>query len=396
MNRSLISAFRPLASSRVNFTTKTYNRSNLIDKLLGLSAVFAETENPELNQVLTQIQEKIILPAYLPEAQRKLVYNKKKSDYIQRNPVVIELDGLEHTFKTIDRFNDVPNSGKAYQEATQLMTTKEEWDNLGTLLAGYKKAGIRLKRQQYDAAIRRAGKHRQPYAIIECAKQASKTGFCLNSTSSVALLLASVNIKIIKPTGEDSEVQEALKWNQLVWDLIQQPEHLRDVDSPRKQPHFNPAIRGLILYAQTSAVKEQQQAGEASVEQLIRDVRDNVEFITSAWEGQHLEDLNNAPYLNYLNPRVDPLNHQHMQHLAPYYYVHLVAQNIKGIELAQEIIGDDASDLTPIREALEQNLEAFIRADVSSGAKRNKAGWGHAYEAVTGRKPNWADALSSE
>jgi hypothetical protein len=360
-----------------------------------LSAVFAETENPELNQVLTQIQEKIILPAYLPEAQRKLIHNKKKSDYIQRNPVVIELDGLEHTFKTIDRFKDIPNSGKAYQEATQLMTTKEEWDNLGTLLAGYKKAGIRLKRQQYDAAIRRAGKHRQPYAIIECAKQASKTGFLLNNTSSVALLLASVNIKIIKPAGEESEVQEALKWNQLVWDLIQRPEHLRDAASPREQPHFNPAIRGLILYAQTSAVKEQQ-AAEASVEQLIRDVRDNVEFITSAWKDQLSEPLTKSPYLNYVNPRVEPLSRQHMQHIAPYYYVHLVAQNVKGIELAQEIIGDDASDLTPVREALEQNLETFIRADASAGARRNKAGWGHAYEAVTGRKPNWVDALSSE
>ncbi|KAF5668885.1 hypothetical protein FHETE_5151 [Fusarium heterosporum] len=366
-----------------------------INKFIGLSAVFAETENPELNQVLTQIQEKIILPAYLPEAQRKLVYNKKKSDYIQRNPVVIELDGLEHTFKTIDRFNDVPNSGKAYLEATLLMQTKEEWDNLGTLLAGYKKAGIRLKRQQYDAAIRRAGKHRQPYAIIECAKQAQKTGFLLNNTSSAALLLASVNIKITKPTGEESEVQEALKWNQLVWDLLQRPEHLRDGASPREQPHFNPAIRGLILYAQTSAVKEQQTA-EASVERLIRDVRDNVEFITSAWKDQLSKPLTKSPYLNHVNPRTEALDRQNMQHISPYYYVHLVAQNIKGIELAQEIIGDDAKDLTPVRDALEQNLEEFIRADANTGAKRNMAGWGNAYEDVTGRKPTWADALPAQ
>ncbi|KAH6964045.1 hypothetical protein DER45DRAFT_610374 [Fusarium avenaceum] len=396
MNRSLISAFRPLASSRAPIAgcVPQYRHFSATSRR-SLSAVFAETESPELNQILTQIQEKIILPAYLPEAQRKLIHNKKKSDYIQRNPVVIELDGLEHTFKTIDRFTDIPNADKAYQEATKLMKTKEEWDNLGTLLAGYKKAGIRLKRRQYDSAIRRAGQHRQPYAIIECAKQASKTGFLLNNTSSVVLLLASTNIRIAKPTGEESEVQEALKWNQLVWDLIQRPEHLRDAASPREQPHFNPAIRGLILYAQTSAVKEQQAAG-ASVEQLIRDVRDNVEFITSAWKDQLSEPLTKSPYLNYVNARAEPLSAQHMQHIAPFFYVQLVAQNVRGIELAQEIIGDDASDLTPVREALEQNLETFIRADVSVGGKRNKAGWGGAYEEVTGRKPNWADALWSE
>lgn len=396
MNRSFISAFRPLASSRVPITrcVPQYRHFSATSRR-SLSAVFAETENPELNQILTQIQEKIILPAHLPEAQRKLVFSKRKSDYIQRNPVVIELDGLEHTFKTIDQFTDIPNASKAYQEATKLMTTKEEWDNLGTLLAGYKKAGIRLKRRQYDSAIRRAGQHRQPYAIIECAKQASKTGFLLNNTSTVILLLASINIRIHKPTGEESDAQEALKWNQLVWDLIQRPEHLRDAASPREQPHFNPAIRGLILYAQTSAVKEKQ-AAEASVEQLIQDVRDNVEFITSAWKDQLSEPLTKSPYTNYVNPRAEPLDRKYMQHIAPYYFVQLVAQNVRAIDLAQEIIGDDASDLTPVREALEQDLETFIRADVSAGAKRNKAGWGHAYEDVTGRKPNWLDALASE
>ncbi|KAF9771156.1 hypothetical protein IL306_011259 [Fusarium sp. DS 682] len=355
------------------------------------SAVFAETKNPQLNEILTEIQEKIILPAHLPEKARKLVFDPEKSDFIQRNPVTIELDGLEHTFKTIDRFHDVPNSKKAFAEATKLMKTKEEWDNVSTLLAGYKKAGIKLKRWHADAVTRRAGYHRQPYVVIECAQQVEKTGLCLHRDCTVILLLTSINQKIISPQGQESETQQAMKWNKMVWDIIQRPEHLAKNTPPRRQPHMNPIIRGIILFSQTSAVKEQQAAG-APVEDLIRELQDNVEFIASAWAERESDDLSKSPYLNPLNHRVKPYSDHYVperQHLSPFHYIYALIQNIRAIELAQEIIGDDAKDLQPIHDLMEQHIEDFIK--MSPG--RNSYGWDLGYEKVTGRKPDWKQHL---
>ena len=333
--------------------------------MLGLSAVFSETENSELNNVLIDVQEKIILPAYLPEAQRKLVFNSAKSDYIKRNPVVIELDGLEHTFSYIDRTKDIPNSKKALVQATKLMKTKEEWDNIATFLAGYRKAGIKLAQEHYDGIIRRACHSQQEYSIIECAKQAGKTGLALKYESYVILLMSSINGKVGNTT---EETLQALKWNGLVSDLIQRPEHQLRSRRPRDLPHFNPAIRGALLFTQAHGIQAQQAAGE-SAEALIKELRDNVEFISSAWARQELDDLTKSSYLRIFHPRDGQKSAE--DSLAPYYYIRVLAQNIRAMELAQEIIGDSAKGLTPVHDAMEQHLEDFIKA-----GSLNQNDWG--------------------
>ncbi|KAI1021656.1 hypothetical protein LB504_012895 [Fusarium proliferatum] len=392
LNRSLILGLRPVAGPRTSLALPAvqYRRFS-ISSARSFSAVFAETKNPQLNEILTEIQEKIILPAHLPEKARKLVFDPKKSDYIQRNPVTIEVDGLEHTFKTIDRFNGIPNSMKAFAEATKLMKTKEEWDNISTLLAGYKKAGIKLKRWHADAVTRRAGHNRQPYVVIECAQQVEKTGLSLQRDSTVILLLGSINRKIISPKGEESETQQALKWNKMVWDIIQRPEHLAKNTPPRRQPHMNPVIRGMILFSQASAVKEQQAAG-ALVDDLIRELRDNVEFITSAWAERESDDLTSSPYLNSINSRVKPNSDNYVrerQHLSPFNYIWTLAQNIRAIELAQEITGEDAKDLQPVHDLMEKHIEDFVMMSPDN----NSFGWGMAYERATGRQPSWKQHL---
>ncbi|KAH7188452.1 uncharacterized protein B0J16DRAFT_337199 [Fusarium flagelliforme] len=385
LNRSMMSAFRPLASMRVSLgNTALHSRHFSATPTRCLSAVFAETENSELNNVLIDVQEKIILPAYLPEAQRKLVFNSAKSDYIKRNPVVIELDGLEHTFTYIDRTRDIPNSKKALAQATRLMKTKEEWDNIATFLAGYRKAGIRLTREHYEAIIRRACDSQQEYSIIECAKQAVKTGLALKYESYVILLMSSINGKVGN-TAE--ETLQALKWNRLVSDLTQRPEHQLQGRRPRDLPHFNPAIRGALLFAQAHGIQTQQAAGE-SAEALIKELRDNVEFISSAWAGQELSDLTKSSYLKIFHPRHGQESAEF--HLAPYHYIRVLAQNIRAMELAQEIIGDIAKDLTPVHDAMEQHLEDFIKA-----GSLNKKGYGDVYESATGRKPAWEKYLTA-
>ncbi|KAF4968259.1 hypothetical protein FSARC_4350 [Fusarium sarcochroum] len=383
VKRTLVSAFRPLAGLRVSLAeSATQTRHFSASSVRGLSAVFAETENPELNEVLIKVQEKIILPAYLPPTQRELVFDPKKSTFIQQNPVIIELDGLEHKFSTIDRFTEVPNSKKAFHEVVDLMKTKEDWDNLGTLLAGYKKAGIRLHRDQYARMIRQAGVEGQPYTIIECAKQAQKTGLYLKYKDWVVILLTHINEKIIKPNGEGNDALHALKWNMLVWDLIQR--HLPGFVNRARQYHLSPDVRGLFLFAQASAIQAQQ-AAEAPAEELVQALRDNAQFIVSSWNHKDTDDLFTLPLLAKLNPRARPNSPNRHGDLSPNYYIWMIAQNIRGMELAQEIIGDEAKGLDPIRKALEQHLRDFIKKD-----EHYREGWATTYEETTGRKPDWS------
>ena len=169
---------------------------------VAVRAVFSETENDELRNVLKMIQEKIILPAYLPEKQRRIVFDPKKRSYLEQNPIIIEVDGLEHKFSSIDRFKDVENSKKALSRALEHMHTPEDWTNLGPLLAGYRRAGIRLKAKHLGKIVRVAGTRGQIFAVIECAKQSDKTGFTLKNPEVVARVFAFINDKISKAARE--------------------------------------------------------------------------------------------------------------------------------------------------------------------------------------------------
>ncbi|RSM01509.1 hypothetical protein CDV31_011320 [Fusarium ambrosium] len=382
VKRSLASVARPLANLRVPAVSARQFSSSPAH---GLSAIFAKTENTQLNEALGTIQEKIILPAYLPRKQRELVFNPKMRSFIQQNPVVIELDGLEHKFTTIDRFTEIPNSKKALGEVLGLMETREDWDNIGTLLAGYKKAGIRLQSYHYDKIIRKAGQSKQTYAIIECAKQSGKTGLFLTKKNHLVLLLADINNKITSPSGEANESAQALKWIELVLDLIQRPEHQQKGVKTTDRVHDSPVVRGLLLFAQASSIKAQQ-AAESSAEVDVQALKDNAEFITTSWTHLGTDDLANSPVLKSLNPRSPhTVSTNHKDHLSVNVYILTLAQNIKGMELAQEILGDAAKGLTPIRDALEQHLKDFIKAD-----SRYLERWAETYELVTGRKPEWS------
>ncbi|PNY25302.1 Uncharacterized protein TCAP_04761 [Tolypocladium capitatum] len=392
-NRSLSSALRSLgrrhgpskrliASSRRQFSSTP---------ACGVRAIFAETDNGELNAILGTIQERIILPSYLPEKQRKMVFNPKMRSHLEQNPVVIEVEGLEHKFSSIDRFKGIENSKAILNRALAEMRTAEDWSNLGTLLAGYKKAGIKLKADHWGKIVRVAGTRGHIYAVIECAKQADQTGLVLTNRETVVRMLAFVNDKITESKWHATETKQALKWVELVLDLLQRPEHALPTPTPtRDRLHFSRLVRGITLFTRSSAVKVKQRAGEAVDEDLAL-LRDEVKLFRSLWRDAAARDLTQVEEFAELNPTVErnsaPNGARVPQALGGSAYVQVLAQGIKGIALARELLGDEAEDLAPVEDALDKHLAEFVRT--SHGRSK---GWEDEFEKVAGRRPDWPSA----
>lgn len=353
-----------------------------------MKAIFTETDNSSLNEVLSNIQEKIILPSYLPEKQRELILNPKSRNYIQQNPIIIEVDGLEHKFSTIDRFSDIPNSKKALLSVLDLMKTKEDWDNLGTLLAGYQKAGIKLPKHHYMKMIRRAGRNGQIYSIIECAKQAQKTGFELSQKEHVIQLLSFISNKITQVgTGEAKSV-DALRWTEIVLDLLQRPPHVNESLSALEQTQSHPLVRGQVLFAQASTVQYLKQQEKPAEKELVA-LSDSTQALTSLWsrglkEGEELKVLSAISDLRPHQEQNLPKNKGRAT-LSMSEFVQAVALNIKGMSLAREILGDAAKGLEPIEKQLEEHLREFVEPS----PKYNEP-CANAYEKVMGKTPIWA------
>ncbi|ODA80012.1 hypothetical protein RJ55_02970 [Drechmeria coniospora] len=355
--------------------------------MAAVRAVFAETDNSELNAVLQTIQEKIILPAYLPEKQRKLVFNPKMRSYLEQNPIVIEVDGLEHKFSSLDRFKGIENSKRILNQALDKMETTSDWSNLGTLLAGYKKAGIKLMAKHWGRVARVAGTRGHVFAVIECAKQADKTGLLLTNRELVVRVLAYVNAKITESKWDATETKQALCWAEQVLDLLQKPEHMLSTKRARDRLHFSRLVRGLALFARASALQVKKDAGEP-VEKDVVLLKDELALLGSLWEGSLEKDLSELEEFALLHPTLErnssPNGTRNPKGLNGSAYVQVLAQNIKGISLARKLLAEEAKILAPVEGALEKHLGDFVKT-----AHGRSKGWEDVYAEATGKQPSW-------
>ncbi|KAH6888584.1 hypothetical protein B0T10DRAFT_56701 [Thelonectria olida] len=363
-------AVRPLAGL-CNASTAHPVRHFSSTPSLGLRAVFTETQNPNLNEVLTKIQEKIILPAHLPEKQRKMIFDPNMRNHIKQNPIIIELDGLEHKFTFMNRFHDLPNSKKAFREVLDLMQTKEDWDNLAILLAGYKKAGIKLYKFHYASMIRRAASRNQIHTIIECVKQSSKTGFNLSQDTHIIQLFLFVGKE--KP-------ETAVKWNDEILNLLQ---------LSGQASELNPIALGQVLFAQAANVQNKT-ANQVEVTKETAQLKDSAQHLAQWWSRQLAENESVPASIVKLAPqkeskeskkRKDTLN------LSGIELIQAIAMNIKGMSLAREILGDAAKDLEPVEQKLETHVREFVKETAENGLYREV--WATAYEEIMGKKPQW-------
>ncbi|KAG5977294.1 hypothetical protein E4U55_006899 [Claviceps digitariae] len=387
MSLRSISALRSLGCQKGSvasgLASRRWHRNFSSTASNAVRAIFTETDNAELNSILKNIQDKIILPAHLPEKQRRIVFDPKKRSFLEQNPIVIEVEGLEHKFSPIDRFKDIVDSKILFNKALHNMHSADDWANLSTLLAGFKKAGIKLRPDDWGKIVRKAGTTGHVFPIIECAKQSDKTGLFLNNAEVVARLLAFVNDKISNSPGEVAEVKQAVKWVDMVLELLQRPEHAVKGQT-RERLHYLRLVRGMVLLARASFVN----TGEAS-KQDLDSLRYEVTLLKALWEDAVDKDLYEVAEFSRLNPTLERKARQDGQEvpraLNGSAFVQVLAQNIKGIETAQQVLGQEATEgLSPILKALASYLHDF-----ASTSKFRTEVWADEYEKALGRKPDW-------
>ncbi|PHH90259.1 hypothetical protein CDD83_4129 [Cordyceps sp. RAO-2017] len=385
-SRAFAAAFRPLGSCGGPSTRciASPRREFSSTPACAFRSIFVETGNTELDGVLKHIQEKIIFPSYLPRKQRKIVFDPRQEAYLDQNPVVIEVDGFEHKFPTINRYKDVENSKKVLAKALTMMKTARDWSNLGALLAGYRRAGIKLWPNHVGKITKVAASTGNTYALIECAKQVERTQFALDTPEVVARVLLHINKKVTDSDWSEKQTAQAFTWSQTVLDLLLLPEHTPRGARGRDTFPLSRLFRSMLLFTRAAAAKVKQQAGQ-DVEKDLALLGEEVALCTSLWGSPPPENVGQIPELLQLCPtedrKLDSQIHKALNGLA---YVETLAQAIKGITLSRELLGHKAEKLMAVREALDKHLAEFVR----SGPGRWQ-GWEDAYEKVVGRAPRW-------
>lgn len=186
--------------------------------------VFDPDVSPGLKPHLTEIQNKIILPSYINAAQRDRITNPDLRHALKTNPVIIEIDDLQHRFDFLS-IDDLPRTTKLLVASINEMQTPRDFDNLGRLLTGLRRAKRTIKPHVLARITRMLGTKGHVFSAIEAARQVKKTGFQVSTPRIAHDLLFWTQYKAMASGWARRETEQAAKWARVVAEMAGSPIH---------------------------------------------------------------------------------------------------------------------------------------------------------------------------
>lgn len=266
--------------------------------------VFKKGSNPELQERLDTLYNKIVLPSYLSQEQQRKLTKTKYKEQLRNDPITMEIDGEIHKFRYVDPTKDIPSASKLVRQAVEHMQ-HEDYHNLHLVLKGFKRANRKLHDELALHIIRKAHQADRLDAVIDCAKQVELTGFKLDSPLKLSSLLVGAQTRAIESGFNPKPAKKALKQTEKVIDLLEfeGKRHQPSNRSKTQRPFYHePMFLGLRLnLAATLAVKArdgQDEDGKVTqyAEQMVHFWPENTGILDLKPDAAY-EDPQNVQYL---------------------------------------------------------------------------------------------------
>ncbi|KAI1658219.1 hypothetical protein F4813DRAFT_389002 [Daldinia decipiens] len=356
-------------------------------------AHFTQTSSAELDELLSTIRHKIILPAYLPTDQRKKILSPKYEKKLQSDPIIIEIDGEVLKFRYQNPFKDIPQTRRSILDAIALFETPDDFANLRPLIEGVAYARRRFDQGFYCKIVRMLGVKGRIFEAIELARMVARTGFRLDSSEKVNEVMHFVVMKAIDAAENPvEETAKALRWAEMVLELLQlkahQPKRLKTdpVVKGELPLHRDPMVLLAPLHLAAALVSKQgDEVDEAVVDKLVKYARD----VARLWpEGKNLSEV--QPKALY--DEIDKMGYLK----EPSKFLAITAPLLRGLDIAVEVLEADNAELAAqLRsrrdvlavevqearaEAAEKRREAAEEAGAEAGETRGEAVYRKLYD----------------
>ncbi|KAI0406718.1 hypothetical protein F4802DRAFT_557253 [Xylaria palmicola] len=293
---------------------------------------FTPASSPALDSLLNDIRTKIILPSYLPMAQRKRIYSSKWEKKLQADPIIIEIDGEVHKFRYQNMLTDIPNTWKSLRAAVEQFETPADFANLKPLLEGIAYAGRKIESSFCAKILRIAGTKGHIYAIIDCARSVRRTGYKLDTSEKVNEVLHFVQMKALDADWDEAKTRQALCWAEMVVEMLHDEAH-----QPKRQkngtllPGELPLNRDPMVLAAPLHLAAMLAAQHAAGEEVVDKVHKLARDIVALWpEGKKLKELQPAEL--YADP--DQLGYL----VSPNKFLALATPLLHGLETAATVV----------------------------------------------------------
>lgn len=279
---------------------------------------------------------KIILPSFLHLEQQVKLKKQKYARQLQADPIQMEIDGKILRFRHVD-FKDMPNTHKNITKAISQFKTDEDFHNLRPLLEGLHHAGRKFPIEFFARIIRLVCMQGRVYDMIEAARRVSLTGLKLDTSEKINELLHWIQMKAIDSEWNKTETAQALKWTQLVMDMLEDEKHQPTVGVKCKVKWMDEQLPfsrdAQVLLAElhlAAAMVVKCGAGEETRDRVNKLAKE----ITRLWpQGKGLKDI---------HPEQAYKTENNMGYLLsrPNKFVALATPLLHGLQLASEVVKD--------------------------------------------------------
>lgn len=313
---------------------------------------FTPTSSPVLDGLLNEIRTKIILPFYLPESQRKRLFAPKWRTRLEKDPVIIEIDGEVLKFGYHSP-GHVPSARKSLLQAVAQFDTAEDFANLKPLIAGLHYARRRIEPPVWAKVLRLAGIKGRIYNIIDCARSVRDTGYRLDTSEKVNEILHFVQMKARDADWDEAETRQALRWAAMVFEMVHDKAHQpklygKETPVPGERPlYLDPMVVAAPLHL-AAVLAVQHPAADKSI---LDKVRKLARAVVAFWpEGQKLKEVYPAELYKDYNK---------MGYLSiPSKFVALATPLLHGLETAIKVVDPElAGQLQARRDLLAAEIK---------------------------------------
>ncbi|OGE57090.1 hypothetical protein PENARI_c002G03733 [Penicillium arizonense] len=302
---------------------------------------FTSTPSAELNDALDRFRQELFIPLGLPKRQRKSMFKAKYAQTLEHDPITVKISENEEFTLTPKNKHELP-SKKDAMEVLHMMVATKNFSNLFPFLSGLRMSNYILNNDRWEYIIRKAGQADKLGAVIECARQCSRTGLSLSNMNVARRLFFELHQMAQRADYQGIEVVKALDLAEKAASLMDSPEHSVRDDSA-SDPKQQPFVIGTLLELSAACALENEAAKTK--------VSDYARKLEAAWDlGKFTDDY---PSPSEKQARVE-------ENLAV----------IHGIELAHKLEKPSQSVLTlksrmkPIRANLAEQLKSVKNKQV--------------------------------
>jgi hypothetical protein len=212
---------------------------------------------------------------YLAETQKRLVFRDRYRERLNFERVKITIGDEEFPLRPVDRQKLPPK--REINQAVEAMKTAQDWKNFVPLLIGARHSNYNHKTEHYEKWVRLAGKHDALGAVIEAAKQSSRTGFSFAQRPVTFQFAFALHLKAQQAGFKGEPIATALRHAEQAAQLMEWPEHTNSqiTEDAKRQPFF------IAVLTELSAARAIEENGGADVDGKVRSY---VQKLLATWD----------------------------------------------------------------------------------------------------------------